>query len=380
MTMRIYMDYNASSPIAPEVRDAMLPYLETAFGNPSSRHWAGRPARDALDRAREQVASLLGCAAEEIIFTSGGTESNNLAIKGAYFAHMRQANRADWRGRLICTAVEHPAVGRPMRFLELVGARVTVLPVDETGRARPQDLEAALTPDTVLVSVMHANNEVGTIQPVAEMAAVCRSRGILFHCDAAQSLGKIPARVDELGVDMLSIAGHKLHAPKGVGALYVRRGVELEPLLHGAGHERGIRSGTENVILAVGLGKACELAASKLSGSSQVRELRDYFEAELARRFGDGVAFNGHRTERLPNTASVDFVGRVGGEVLGALEGVAASTGAACHSGLVELSDVLAAMGVSETVGMGAIRFSFGHETTRAEVDHVLEALGRALA
>jgi len=367
---KIYLDYNASTPVAPEVADAMAPFLSGHFGNPSSQHWAGAPAKAALEEARTQVAALLGCKTGEIVFTSGGTEANNHAIKGAFFA------LRDRGEHIVTTQIEHPAVLQPCRFLERLGAKVTYVPVDGTGRVDPDEIRKALTPRTILVSVMHANNEVGTIQPVAEIARICREHGVLLHTDAAQSVGKIPTRVSELGVDLLSIAGHKLYAPKGVGALYIREGVTLEPLMHGAGHESSRRAGTENVLLDVALGAACELAGADLEdNAARLQQLRDYFHAELAGIFGSGVRLNGHLTDRLPNTLNVSFVGRLGSEVLGSLEGVAASTGSACHSGRHELSPVLKAMGTDESAGLGAVRFSLGRGTTREEIDRVLTLL-----
>lgn len=367
---RIYLDHNASTPIAPEVAAAMRPLLEDCFGNPSSVHWAGVPAREALESARSQVAGLLGCASGEVVFTSGGSESNNFAIKGAWLA----SGRRD--GHVVTTAVEHPAVLEPCAFLETLGASVTVVPVDRHGRVDPDDVRHALTPKTVLVSVMHAQNEVGTIQPVQEIAAIARERGVLVHTDAAQSTGKIPVRVDELGVDLLSVAGHKLYAPKGVGALYIRTGVGLEPLIHGAGHEAGRRAGTESALLAAGLGAACEVAGTWLARAHEIRTLRDRLWEGLRDRLGDGVVLNGHPHERLPNTLNVSFVGRVGADVLAALDGVAASTGSACHSGSIELSPVLRAMGVPPRVGMGAVRFSLGRATAGEEIETVLGMLG----
>jgi cysteine desulfurase len=368
MERRVYLDFNASTPVAPEVVEAMRPYLTEHYGNPSSQHWAGAPAKAAVERARGQVAELLACRPDEVVFTSGGTEANNHALKGVFFAHR---DRGD---HVVTTAVEHPAIRNPLRFLEGLGARVTVVPVDRQGRVDPGDVRRALTPRTILVSVMHANNEVGTVQPVAEIAAIARQAGALVHTDAAQSVGKIAARVDELGVDLLSVAGHKLYAPKGVGALYVRRGTRLEPFVHGAGHEQGRRAGTENVLLDVALGAACQLAMSWV-GMPAVRELRDRFEAALRDLFGPRLTVNGAGAERLPNTASVNFAGQVGAEVLGRLPGVAASTGSACHAGSVELSPVLAAMGVPPGEGMGAVRFSLGRTTTWDELEHVLGLL-----
>jgi len=362
---QIYLDFNASTPTAPEVIDAMRNVLEEPYGNPSSGHWAGSPAREAVDKARMQVAGLLGCKANEIVFTSGGSEANNHALKGVFFA----SGRAD--AHIITTQVEHPAVINPCRFLERLGATVTYLPVDGFGRVNPDDVRRALRPSTILVSVMHANNEVGTIQPLEHIAKITRDAGILLHSDAAQSAGKISFTAQELGVDLLSVAGHKLYAPKGVGALYIREGVSLEPLIHGASHESGRRAGTENVLLDVALGAACELARRK--GMDSVRELRDLFWRLLQDKFGDRVVLNGHPIERLPNTLNVSFVARVGTEILGCLPGVAASTGSACHAGSVELSPVLRAMGVAPEIGMGAIRFSLGRTTTREEIEAVVE-------
>lgn len=364
----IYLDFNATTPIAPEVAAAMNQALTEPFGNPSSEHWAGLPARQAVEKARAQVAALLHCSSDEVVFTSGGSESNNHALKGAFFA---QGGRD---GHIITTQVEHPAVLNPCRFLERLGASVTYLQVDRFGRVDPEDVRHALTPRTMLISVMHANNEVGTLQPISEIARIAREHGILCHTDAAQSAGKIPVCVDELGVDLLSLAGHKLYAPKGVGALYVRKGVRLEPLIHGAGHESGRRAGTENILLDVALGTACELAQSWL-GVESIRQLRDLFWQLLQTRFGKRVVLNGDPTERLPNTLNVSFVGKIGSTILSDLEGVAASTGSACHSGSVELSPVLKAMKVPPEIGMGTIRFSLGRTTTREEIEQVVSRL-----
>jgi len=363
----IYLDYNASTPIAPEVAQAMRPFLSHHYGNPSSPHWAGAPARQAIEKARGQVAQLLGCAPQEVIFTSGGTEANNHAIKGVFFSPRKKGNH------IVTSQIEHPAVLQPCRFLERLGAEVTYLPVDATGCVNPEDVRKSITPQTILVSVMHANNEVGTIQSIAEIGRITRECGVFLHTDAAQSVGKIPTNVTELGVDLLTVAGHKLYAPKGVGGLYVRQGVPLEALMHGAGHEAGRRAGTENVLLDVGLGAACELAAADLEPRrARLAKLRDYFQSGLKDLFGDSLHLNGHPTERLPNTLNVSFAGRLGTEVLEALDGVAASTGSACHSGRRELSPVLKAMGVSESIGLGAVRFSLGRWTTADELDQIL--------
>jgi cysteine desulfurase len=351
----------------------MKPFLEDHYGNPSSGHWATTTATTALETARGQVAALLGCQNDEIVFTSGGSEANNLALKGAFFALREKGNH------IITTRIEHPAIIEPCRFLERLGARVTYLPVDGTGRVDPADLRRAITPRTILVSIMQANNEVGTIQPIEDCARMAHDHGILFHTDAAQSVGKIPTGVNELGVDLLSIAGHKVYAPKGVGALFVRRGVSLEPLVHGAGHESGRRAGTESALLAVGLGMACELTRD-LGPMGQVRSHRDHFWHEMKKRFGNRVVLNGHLIHRLPNTLNVSFVGRVGADILSRLNGVAASTGSACHAGRVELSGVLKAMAIEPDVGMGAIRFSLGRATTREEIDAVVGLLAEHLA
>jgi len=365
---RVYLDYNASTPIDPVVAAAMRPFLEDHYGNPSSGHWASIEAKAALEVARAQVAALLGCHDDEIVFTSGGSEANNLAFKGVFFA------LRDKGDHIITTRIEHPAIIEPCRFLEHLGARVTYLPVDGTGRIDPNDLREAITPRTILVSIMHANNEVGTIEPIEDCARIAREHGVVFHTDAAQSAGKVPTNVNELGVDLLSIAGHKIYAPKGVGVLFVRRGVRLEPLIHGAGHEGGRRAGTESALLAVGLGKACELARD-LGPMEQVRALRDHFWQELLNRFGNRVVLNGHPTHRLPNTLNVSLVGLIGAEILARLDGIAASTGSACHSGRIELSPVLEAMGVAPEVGMGAVRFSLGRTTARDEIGVVVERL-----
>jgi cysteine desulfurase len=366
----IYLDYNASTPVDPAVAAAMRPLLEEAFGNPSSGHWASTPAKAALERARGQVAALIGAAPNEIVFTSGGSEANNLAIKGTFFALKREG------AHIITTAIEHPAVLAPCRFLERLGGSVTYLAVDRTGRVNPEDVRRAITPRTILISVMHANNEVGTIEPIEEIGVIAREHGVRFHTDAAQSVGKIPTDVRKLGVDLLTIAGHKLYAPKGVGALYVRGGVGLEPLVHGGDHEHGRRAGTESVLLANGLGAACELVQD-LAPMERIRTLRDRFWRGLQDRFGDRVVLNGHDTQRLPNTINVSLVGEIGADILSQLSGVAASTGSACHSGQIELSPVLAAMGVPERIGMGAIRFSLGRGTTSDEIDHVAALLAK---
>jgi cysteine desulfurase len=370
---RIYLDFNASTPLAPEVADAMRGVWAEPFGNPSSEHWAGEAAKQAIEKARVQVAGLLACRPNEIVFTSGGSESNNHALKGVFFA------KGQAKAHFITTQVEHPAIINPCRFLERLGATVSYMPVDGYGRANPDDVRRAIIPETILISVMHANNEVGTIQPIPEIARIAREHGILFHTDAAQSVGKVATRTNELGVDLLSVAGHKLYGPKGVGALFVREQVRLEPLIHGAGHELGRRAGTENILLGVGLGAACTISQSWL-GMESVQQLRDLFWDMLQDSFDDQIALNGHPTERLPNTLNVSFIGRAGSEILARMENVAASTGSACHSGSVELSPVLKAMKVPSQIGIGAIRFSLGRTTTREEIESTVALLTKAVA
>lgn len=364
----IYLDFNASTPIAPEVAEAMQLFLTDHYGNPSSSHWAGTPAREAVQGARAKLAALLSCHPDEIVFTSGGTESNNHAIKGVFFSLRDRGNH------IIASQVEHPAIIEPCRFLMKLGAEVTFLPVDGSGMIDPDDVRKAITKRTILITVMHANNEVGTIQPIAEIGRIAREHEILFHSDAAQSVGKVPTHVKDLSVDLLSVAGHKLYAPKGIGALYIRRGISLESFIHGAGHEGGRRAGTENVLLDVGLGTACELS-QKWIGMPEVRKLRDLFWQCLHDFFGDRVVLNGHPTQRLPNTLNVSFVNQNGSEILSGLEGVAASTGAACHSGAIEISPVLRAMGLEPDIARGAIRFSLGRDTKEDEIRYVVERL-----
>ncbi|MDQ6982889.1 MAG: cysteine desulfurase family protein [Mariprofundus sp.] len=369
---KIYLDYNASTPIATEVAQAIQPYLTHHYGNPSSPHWAGLPAKQAVEQARGQIAGLLGCSADEIIFTSGGTESNNHAIKGTFFTLRHKGNH------IITSQIEHPATINPCHFLETLGAEVTYLPVDAAGMVNPDDVAHAITERTILVSVMHANNEVGTIQPIADISRITREKKVWLHTDAAQSLGKIPTNVSELGVDFLSLAGHKVYATKGVGALYIRDGIHIEPFMHGAGHESGRRAGTENVLLDIGLGAACELVQDWIE-SPQILQLRDQFWAELQDAFGDRVVLNGHPVARLPNTLNISFLGQSGPALLDKLNGVAASTGSACHAGAVELSPVLKAMGIAPEAGMGTIRFSLGRRTTIDEIEYVIKQIKHAM-
>ena len=368
----IYLDYNASTPIDPAVRDAMLPYLSALYGNPSSGHSMGRSVKTAVEKARQQVAGLLGASSDEVIFTSGGTEASNHVIKGV-------ARALRDRGRhIITSAIEHPAVINPCRWLEQDGFEVTYVGVDSHGSIDPQSVAEEIRPTTILVSIMHANNEVGTIQRIREIAEIAREGGVLMHTDAAQSCGKIETNVADLGVDFLSLAGHKVYAPQGIGALYIRHGLNIEPLHHGASHEQGRRAGTEPVPAIVGLGVAAELAVGAVS-QQRVATLRDRLHNGLRSVLGDEVVLLGHPEDRLPNTLSVGFRGRIGADILAACPDLCASTGAACHSGRHEHSAVLTAMNVPDEVAFGAIRFSIGRYTTEAEIDQALRMLEAAV-
>jgi len=374
MTLPIYLDYNGTTPHAPEVIEAMRPFLETEFGNPSSGHWYGIGPRKAAILAREQVARILGCSAMEVLFTSGGTESNNHALKS--IAGARYATGT----HLITSSIEHPAILEVCPFMEAHGFDVTILPVDTDGVVSPADVAAAIRPDTVMISIMHANNEVGTIQHIPEIASLAREHGILMHTDAAQSVGKIPTLVEELGVDLLSVAGHKIYAPKGIGALYIRDGLKAEAFFHGAGQEKGRRAGTENVLEIVGLGKACEIAAAEMEQhAKQMREMRNRLEEGLAAALTE-ICFNGHRELRLPNTCSVSFRGLEANRILDEIGlDVAASAGAACHAGQVEISHVLTAMQVPEQWAKGTLRFTTGRYTTAEEIDRALDVIVAAV-
>ncbi|MBL8795738.1 MAG: cysteine desulfurase [Planctomycetia bacterium] len=373
----IYLDYNATTPLDPAVVVAMLPYLHEHFGNPSSSHIYGQTAHDAVDRARQQLADLLGAQSDEIVFTGGGTEASNQALKGAVFAKLHGFfGRWARDAHIVISAIEHPATVQPCKFLERLGCRITTLPVDGQGRVDPDAVKKAIDRRTTLVSIMHSNNEVGTLQPIREIAAITKARGILLHTDAAQSLGKVTVNVNDLGVDLLTVAGHKLYAPKGVGALYVRRGVQLEPFIHGAGHEAGRRAGTENVALLVGLGQAAEIARQSLPGATErLRQLRDRLWNKLREALGKRIVLNGHPELRLPNTLNVSFLGHIGAELLQRTPAIAASTGSACHEGHVSLSPVLCAMKAEREVNQGAVRLSVGRFTTEAEIDQAAAAL-----
>ncbi|MCK9296600.1 MAG: cysteine desulfurase [Desulfobulbaceae bacterium] len=371
MAQPIYLDYNGTTPHAPEVIEAMRPFLEQEFGNPSSSHWYGIAPKQAVEQARRQVAGLLNCEADEVVFTSGGTESNNHAIKGIARAKRELGNH------IITSDIEHPAVLEVCRSLAEDGFETTLLPVDRSGLVDPIELEKAIRPGTILISIMHSNNEVGTLQPIAEISAIARSRGITMHSDAAQSVGKVGVDVRALGVDLLSVAGHKLYAPKGVGALYIRNGVQPAKFCHGAGQERGWRAGTENVLEIAGLGKACEIAGRDLEGQgSRMRSLRDRLHQGLIEALGSAVALNGHPEKRLPNTLSLGFRGLAANRILEEIGlDIAASPGAACHSDQVDISHVLQAMGIEPEWAMGTLRFSLGRMTTAAEIDRALTVI-----
>jgi cysteine desulfurase len=367
----IYLDYNATTPLLPEAMEAMLPYLRDHFGNPSSAYARGRTARDAVEAAREKVAALLACDADEVVFTSGGTESNNLAIRGVTEA-------LPDRQQVVTSIIEHPAVAAPCSWLERHGWRVARAGVDEDGRVRVQEVAASIVPSTALVTVMHANNETGVLQPMREIAAAARRAGALVHTDASQSVGKVPVDVRALDIDLLSLAGHKLYAPKGVGVLYVRRGTPLLPLALGGGHESGRRPGTENVASIVGLGVACERARADLGAESErVRTLRDLLWQDLRGQV-PGLAMNGHPIERLPNTLSVRFPGVSGTALLAAAPDVAASTGSACHGAQEQAPAVVVAMGVPPREALGTVRLTLGRGSTQREVQRAAAALGAA--
>lgn len=367
----IYMDHSATSQVDPEVFKAMEPYFVQQFGNASTLYSLGRDARKAMENARAQVASLIGAKTEEIIFTAGGTESDNIAIKGTAYRLKDKGNH------IITSAIEHPAVDETCKYLEKNGFEVTYLPVYEEGIVRVSDLEDAITDKTILITIMHANNEIGTIQPISEIGKIAREKKIYFHTDAVQTVGKIPVNVEELNVDMLSLSAHKVYGPKGIGAIYIKKGVRLEPILHGGGHERGIRPGTENVTGIVGLGKACELAEKNLLDNAKyITNLRD--------KLIDGVLnsveqsyLNGDRTKRLPNNVNFRFTGIEGESLVLHLDskGIAASTGSACSSKSLEPSHVLTALGLEHVDAHGSLRLTLGKENTEEDVDHAIESI-----
>jgi cysteine desulfurase len=365
----IYLDHNATTPITPEARDAMAPFMDEEFGNPSCSYRLGKRGRDALETARGEVADLIGANSGEVVFTSGGSESNNYVIKGMVDYGRPEATH------IITSGVEHPAILNPALFLMEIGVEVTVLPVDRTGKVDPDDVKNAIRPNTRLITIMLANNETGTLQPIKEIARIGQERGISIHTDAAQAVGKIPVDVNTLGVDFLSLAGHKLYAPKGVGALYIRNGHSLTPLIHGGGQEGGKRAGTENVMFAVGLGTACTVARKKLDDDfRRMKMLRDRLETRLFSEL-DGLVCHGDPEARLPNTLYISVPGMDGNEILKELPDIMASTGAACHGTRVKLSHVLSAMGVRPEIGMGAIRLTTGRSNTTAQIDTSVEMI-----
>jgi cysteine desulfurase len=367
----VYLDYNATTPVEPRVLDAMLPYLTTYFGNPSSAHGYAASPQVGLVNARAQVARLINASVGEIVFTGSGSEANALAIRGAVLA------RASYGGHVITQRTEHPAVLETCRSLErLHGVKVTYLPVDTEGRVDPQRLAETITSETVFVSIMYANNETGTVQPVTELAKVAHEHGALFHTDAAQAVGKVPVDVRQLDVDLLTLVGHKMYAPKGIGALYVRTGTTLEPLINGGGQEHGLRAATENVAFAVSLGAAAELASAALATGEyeRLKEVRDLLHQRLTERLPGRVQLNGHPTERLPTTVNVAIAGVAGEALLAATPEVAASTGSACHSEVTTPSPVLSAMGL-ESRARSSLRLSVGRWTTTAEVERAAEAV-----
>ncbi len=367
----IYLDHNATTPVRSEVFDAMEPFFRDRFGNASSIHRYGQDARAAVEEARARVAGLVNARPGEIYFTSGGTESDNLAIKGTAYA------RKAYGRHIITTNIEHSAVLNSCAFLEREGFEVTCLPVDEYGRVDPGQVEDALTDQTILVSIMHANNEIGTVQPVGEIGRIVRARGVCFHTDAVQSAGKLPVDVDAMGADLLSLSGHKIYGPKGVGAIYIRKGVEIEPTAHGGHHENDVRSGTENTVGIVGLGKAAELAAEERESEYRhLSEMRDALEARIRIEIED-ARVNGHPQRRLPGTLNVSFPGAEGESLIMSLDlaGIAVSTGSACTSGAIEPSHVLLALGRDPRTALGSVRFSFGRDNSMEDVDCVMERL-----
>ncbi len=371
----VYLDYNATTPIDPEVVKEMTPFIETCFGNPSSSYLIGRQNKDAIEKARKRVAVLINCNPGEIIFTSGGTESNNHAIKGAAFANSHKGNH------IIASAIEHPAVTEVCVFLSKNGYNISYLPVDEYGMVNAKDVENAIRPDTTLITVMHANNEVGTIQPIKEIASIAKENNIIFHTDASQSVGKIKTDVSELGADLLTIAGHKFYAPKGIGALFIRQGTKIENLLHGAGQEIGLRPGTENVIEIVGLGKACEIASKNLSNNHKhMKEMRERLYQSLKKALKINLKVNGHPENRLPNTLSISFE-KVDAHTLASFikNDVLISTGSACHSGIEDISPVLKAMNIDYKSAGSTVRISTGRYTTADEIDFASDVISKAV-
>jgi cysteine desulfurase len=373
---RIYLDYAATTPTHPEVVKAMLPYFTDAFGNPSSIHSLGQETKAAIEEARDKVARLIGARSEEIVFTSGGTEADNFAVKGVAYANRQRGNH------IITTSIEHHAVLESCKFLEGQGFEVTYLPVDKYGLVDPEDVRKAITDKTILISVMHANNEIGTIEPILEIAKIAQRQEIYFHTDAVQTIGHIQVNVDALGVDLLSISAHKIYGPKGIGALYIRKGTRIVPFMHGGEQERGRRASTENVPAIVGFGKAVEIAESELKDEMErLTSLRDELIRGLFERM-EGIYLNGHPSQRLPSNVniSVEFVEGESMAISLDLDGIAASTGSACASNAIEASHVLLALGLPAWLCHGSLRLSLGRETTREDMERVLEVLPRIVS
>jgi len=373
---RIYLDYAATTPTHPEVVKAMLPYFTDAFGNPSSIHSLGQETKAAIEEARDKVARLIGARSEEIVFTSGGTEADNFAVKGVAYANRQRGNH------IITTSIEHHAVLEPCKFLEGQGFEVTYLPIDKYGLVDPEDVRKAITDKTILISVMHANNEIGTIEPIPEIAKIAQRQEIYFHTDAVQTIGHIPVNVDALGVDLLSISAHKIYGPKGIGALYIRKGTRIVPFMHGGEQERGRRASTENVPAIVGFGKAVEIAESEMQDEMErLTSLRDELIRGLFERM-EGIYLNGHPSQRLPSNVniSVEFVEGESMAISLDLDGIAASTGSACASNAIEASHVLLALGLPAWLCHGSLRLSLGRETTREDMERVLEVLPRIVS
>ena len=366
--MRVYLDHAATTPVDEKVLEEMLPYFTKKYGNASSLHSFGREARDAIERSRERVAELIGAESEEIIFTAGGTESDNIAIKGIAFR--------EGKGHIITSQIEHPAVMATCQHLEKKGFDVTYLPVDKYGMVSPEDVENAIRDDTILITIMHANNEIGTVEPIEEIAKIARENEIVFHTDAVQSVGKIPVNVKRIGMDMLSISAHKIYGPKGVGALYIKKGTKIEAIIHGGGHEKGLRPSTENVPGIVGLGKACELAEKRMEEDmKKIQRLRDKLikgVLEIEESY-----LNGHPEKRLPNNAHFRFAAVEGESLILSLDdkGIAGSTGSACSSKKLKPSHVLMAIGLNEVQAHGSLRLTLGRENTEEEIDYVIEVL-----
>lgn len=375
MSKPVYLDYNATTPVDKEVLDKMLPFLSERFGNPSSSYEIGRSNKEAIEVARQQVAELIGAHFDEIVFTSGGTESNNHAIRGIAFANSHKGKH------IVTSVVEHPAVLEVCNYLEKFGFETTKVSVDKNGKVNPLEVQEAIRPDTVLITIMHANNEVGTIQPISAISEIARKYHIAFHTDAAQSVGKIETNVNALGIDLLTIAGHKLYAPKGVGALYIRRGIQIENLIYGAGQENGFRPGTENVPYLVALGKACQIARCNFEANvGNMCSSRDRLFSGLKKEFGQRLIQNVDLSNCLPNTLSVAILGVDAHQLAAQINNeVLVSTGSACHAGSVNISPVLKAMNVDQQVATSTLRISTGRNTSHSDVDRALNAISKAV-